>query len=63
VSEDEQNRLANVAFFQLEEKDRTRDVVCHGPESIYIKLAAQVRDRWSQEIGRDLLRETAPRHN
>jgi hypothetical protein len=52
-------RLLGVAFFQLEEKDHTRDVVCHGPESLYIKLAAQVHDRWGQEIGEDLLGDTA----
>jgi len=36
--------LAGVPFYQREIKDGEREIVCHGPESIYVRAAAKLRE-------------------
>jgi hypothetical protein len=42
-----EKRLMGVAFYEERTKDGSLDIICHGPESIYAKLARAIQSRWS----------------
>ncbi len=42
----DQLRLLGVAFFETEEVEGQRHIICHGPRSIYRLLADKIRAKW-----------------
>jgi hypothetical protein len=43
-------RLMGVAFYERPLEGGKRDLVCHGPESLYQHLAPVIRQKWADEI-------------
>jgi hypothetical protein len=46
----DQLRLMGVAFFETEEIKGQRNIICHGPTSIYRLLADKIRAKWHREM-------------
>jgi hypothetical protein len=45
-----EKRLMGVAFYEKQDDAGTIVVICHGPKSVYVKLAEQIRARWGGDI-------------
>jgi hypothetical protein len=46
-------RLIGVAFFEGPRRDGSQTILCHGPKSIYDRLAANIQERWAAELDLD----------
>jgi hypothetical protein len=52
-------QLIGVAFYESAAVNRSRMIICHGPKSIYVRLANEIRKQWPDEFATDVTSQHA----